>query len=76
MEIKIYGNCLKQEKVTLTLRQAVNIYIVYDVNLWLFTVGQDFTLRNYLFRAVKLTKNADPDKYKCSGYGVRFDASE
>ena len=23
--------------------------------------------------AVKLTRNADPDKYKCSGYGIGFD---
>ena len=27
-----------------------------------------------LFGAVKLTMNADPDKYKCSGYGLGFDS--
>ena len=27
-----------------------------------------------LFGAVKLNKNADPDKYKYSGYGIRFDS--
>ena len=27
-----------------------------------------------MFRAVKLIKNADPGKYKCSGYGVEFGA--
>ena len=26
--------------------------------------------------AVKVTTNADPDKYKCFGYGNEFDASE
>ena len=26
-----------------------------------------------MFGAVKLTKNADPDKYKHNGYGIRFD---
>ena len=26
-----------------------------------------------MFGAVKLTKNADPDKYKYSGYGIGFD---
>ena len=31
---------------------------------------------NSLFGAVKLTKNADLDKYRCSGYSIRFDASE
>ena len=27
----------------------------------------------YLFVAVKLTKNADPNKYSYSGYGISFD---
>ena len=32
-----------------------------------------FTLVNRLFGAVSLTKNADIDKYKYSGYGIGFD---
>ena len=28
----------------------------------------------FLFRALKLVKNADLDKYFCSGYGIGFDA--
>ena len=32
-----------------------------------------FTLGNSLFGAVKLTKNAYPDKYRYSGYGIGFD---
>ena len=31
------------------------------------------TLANALFGAVELTKNADIDKYKYSGYGFGFD---
>ena len=31
------------------------------------------TLENCLFVAVTLTKNADTDKYKYSGYGIGFD---
>ena len=31
------------------------------------------TLKNCLFGAVNLTKNADIDKYGCSGYGIGFD---
>ena len=27
-----------------------------------------------MFGDVKLTKNADPDKYKYSGYGIEFDS--
>ena len=34
----------------------------------------DFTLSNCLFGPLKLTKNADPDKYKYSGYGMGFDS--
>ena len=40
--------------------------------MWPFTVGQDFTLGNSLFGAVKL---ADLDKYKYFGYGIGFDMS-
>lgn len=53
----------------------MNIYIVCEINLWPFTLGQDFTLLNSLFGAVKLTTNADPGKYKHSAYGTGFDAS-
>ena len=31
------------------------------------------TLENCLFGAVSLTKNADIDQYKYSGYGIGFD---
>ena len=52
-----------------------NFYIVYEINLWSFVVGQDFALEKSLFGAVKFTKTADPDKYEYSGYGIGFDAS-
>ena len=34
------------------------------------------TLTNALFGAVKLTKNADIDKYKYFGYGIGFDGHD
>ena len=37
-------------------------------------LNTDFTLGSCLFRSVKLTKNADLDKYKYSVYGKRFDS--
>ena len=37
-------------------------------------MNTDFTLGNCLFGSVKLTKNADLDKYKYTGYGVGFDS--
>ena len=44
------------------------MYIDYEINLWPFTVGKDFTLRKSLFGIANLTKNDDFDKYKYSGY--------
>ena len=52
----------------------MNIYIVYKINLWPFTVGNNFELENSVFVAVKLTANADADKNKCCGYCIRSDA--
>ena len=38
------------------------------------TQGADFSVGNSLPRAVKLTKDVDPDKYRYSGYGIGFNA--
>ena len=37
-------------------------------------VNTYFTLGNCLFGSVKLTKNADLDKYKYTGYSIQFDS--
>ena len=50
----------------------MKVYIVYEINLWLFTRATDFTLRNTLFGNFSLNKNVDPDKYKQFGYGIGF----
>ena len=39
----------------------------------MFRLDTFFTLVNCVFGAVSLTKNADIDKYKYSGYGIGFD---
>ena len=44
------------------------------ISLWPFKPSADFTLGNSLFGTAELTKNADVDKYKYSGYGTGFDA--
>ena len=36
----------------------------------------NFTLSNCLLVSVKLTKNADLDKYNYTGYGIGFDSCE
>ena len=53
---------MKLESVTFTQRH-VNIYIVYEINLRLLSVGKDFALGNSIVGAVALLTNADPDKY-------------
>ena len=59
----------------LWVRVQLQSFIVCETNLRPFTVGQKFMLGNSLFGAVKLTTNADPDKYKYFSFGIRFDAS-
>ena len=50
----------------------VNIYTVYELGAS-GSNDNDPTLKNCLFGAVTLTKNADIDKYGYSGYGIGFD---
>ena len=67
------GSCLKQSnKLTYTHGKIVNIYIVYELSASSSNVN-DPTLKNCLFGAVTLTKNADINKYRYSGYGMGFD---
>ena len=40
------------------------------------TKDSSITLNDCLFGSVKLTKNAEIDKYKYSGYGIGFDSRE
>ena len=65
------GSCLKQDKATFNHRKIANIYIVYELDKTY--VKTHPTLVNCLFGAVSITKNADIDKNKYSGYGIGFD---
>ena len=54
----------------------MNIYIAYKIIRIVNINGNrdsNLTIENALFGAVSLTKNADVDKYKYSGYGLAFD---
>ena len=73
--VKFVGSCLKQDKITFPHGKIVNIYIVYELR-FSDSINNYPTLENCLFAAVKLTKNADIDKYKYSGYGIGFDRRE
>ena len=70
--VKFTGSCLKQPKISYTHGKVVNIYIVYELGAS-SSHNNDPTLKNCLFGAVTLTKNADIDKYGYSGYGIGFD---
>ena len=70
--VKFTGSCLKQPKISCTHGKVVNIYIVYELGAS-SSHNNDPTLKNCLFGAVTLTKNADIDKYGYSGYGIGFD---
>ena len=73
-KVKFTGSCLKQSKYT--HGKVVNINIVYELGASSSHVNNDPTLKNCLFGAVTLTKNADIDKYGYSGYGIGFDRRE
>ena len=65
--VEFNGSCLKQDKVTQNHGTIVNIYIVYEISRN-YNISSYLTLENCLFGAVSLTKNADIDRYKYSGY--------
>ena len=64
--VKFTGSCLKQSKMSYTHVTIVNIYIVYELSAS-GSNDNDSTLKNCLFGAITLTKNADIDKYGYSG---------
>ena len=70
--VKFTGSCLKQSKISYTHGKVVNIYIVYELAAS-SSHDSDPTIKNCLFGAVNLTKNADVDKYRYSDYGIGFD---
>ena len=68
--VQFIRSCLKQSKISYTHGKVVNIYIAYELGA---SSSNDPTIKNCLFGAVILTKNADIEKYKYSGYGIGFD---
>ena len=72
MRVEFTGGCLKQPKILYTHRKIVSIYIVYEFGAS-GSNNRDSTLKNCLFGAATLTKNADINKYWYSAYGIGFD---
>ena len=72
IKVQFTGSCLKQPKFMSTHKKVVNIYIVYEL-VASSSHDSDPTVKNCLFGAVTLTKNADIEKCKYSDYGIGFD---
>ena len=51
------------------------MFIVYELGTWSRDSNMDSTLGDFLFGAVKLAKNTNPEKYGNIGYGIVFDAN-
>ena len=76
IKLSFVMSCLMQDRVTFNHGKTVNIYIVYEkISIASINGNRDsnLTIEKSLFGAVSLTKNADVDKYKYSGYGIEFD---
>ena len=72
IRIKFNGSFLNRFSPTMPHRNVVNIYIVYEITSDYKDINYP-TLENCLFGSVKLTKNANIDKYEYFGYGIGFD---
>ena len=65
------GSFLNKFPPAILHRNKANIYIVYEITSNYSDINYP-TLENCLFGSVKLTKNADIDKYGYFGYGIGF----
>ena len=70
--IKFNGSFLNQFPPTILHGDIVNIHIVYEITSDYSSINYP-TLENCLFGSVKLTKNANINKFGYSGYGIGFD---
>ena len=71
-KMRFKGICFKQDRVSFLHKKVVSLYISYEFHTCSRNLNTGFTLGNCLFGAVKLTKNASPDKYKYSDYSIGF----
>ena len=72
VRIKFSESFLNRFPPTMLHRNVVNIYIVFETTSDYKGINYP-TLENCLFGSVKLTKNADIEKYRYFGYGIGFD---
>ena len=63
--------CLIKKKIFFP-KQLINLYISYTPGPQLVKLKTNFILCNCLFGSPKVTKNANLDKYKYTGYSIGF----
>ena len=69
IRLNIKERSLKQGKPNFTPNNVLHLFVVYKIDTWPQVLNPDFTRRKF---SAKLTKNANPDKYKYSGYSIGF----
>ena len=75
IRIKFKGSCLKKEQKTpYNPKIMVNLFIFYELITWSRDLNTEFTLKDCFFGAVKLTKNADTDKWQYNSYHIGLDS--
>ena len=72
IRIKFDGSFLNRFPPTILHSNIVNIHIVYEITSDYKDINYP-TLENCLFGSIKLTKDADIDKYVYSRDGIEFD---
>ena len=75
MHVHLSGNHFQQNKAIIpNNNNAINIYCVYKLDPIASSRDTSFTIRNALFGAMQITKNAtDNSKNNYKGYGICFD---
>ena len=65
--------CFSAKSPFLTSEKVVNVHKVYELDNWPTNPNSNFTIKNYLFGAVKLSRNAIKRKFIYNGYRIGFD---
>ena len=64
---------MKQDRATFAHRNVKKMFIICEWDIWSRDLNTKFTLGNYLFGDVNLTKHTDSNKYRWGGYEIVFD---
>ena len=63
-------SCSKQKTDFFSPPNIIILFTVHKLDAWGLNLNSDLTLKDCLCGSVKLAKNADSDKYVCSGYVI------